>query len=81
MAGNTYKVDVRSTPTPIISVANRPYFKRAISGKAKHIDNHYLQPILTRSTDEFEVDVAGLYLHENQNEVTRRDKKGDPLKE
>ena len=76
-----YKVDVRSTPTPIINVANRPYFKHAISGKAKYIDDHYLQPILTRSTDEFEVDVAGLYLHEKQTDVVRRHKKGDLLKE
>jgi hypothetical protein len=75
-----YKVDVRSTPTPIINVANRPYFKRAVSGNAQHIDTHYLQPILTRSTDEFEVDVAGLYLHHHQEEVLRRDKKGSPLK-
>ncbi len=76
-----YKVDVRSTPTPIIYVGNRPYYKRAVTGKAQPIDAHYLQPILTRSTDEFEVDVAGLYLHHDQKEqALRRDKMGNPLK-
>jgi hypothetical protein len=52
-----HKVDVRSGAAPLIKISSRPYFKRVLSSTD---GNRYVEPILTKSTDEFEVDLAGL---------------------